>query len=237
MKNLSIIFVVAFLAFSLNLTANTCTTIPETNACNPNSWFKYPQKNTSIKQGQPLYVRIDPQNYRHIQYIDLFVNGKHVRRESQYPFEWTKGSGGGDYSLRNLRPGTYKLMARIKDNCGKFHEIQRVVFVRANTPQAPNKCGYSVDYKYPQKGEVFYYGSDVYVRIKTSDYQRIKYIDLFINGKFVRKEINYPYEWCKGSGNSDGYLRNLNRGTYQLKARVFDKCGGVREIKRTFYVR
>ena len=62
-------------------------------------------------------------------------------------------------------------------------------------------------------------------------------MQLYVNGKFVRKESSYPYEWAKGSGNTDNYLRNLKRGTYNLKARVKTKCGKWYEYYCKFYVR
>ena len=76
-----------------------------------------------------------------------------------------------------------------------------------------------------------------YHRHPVLQYQDIAEMQLYVNGKFVRKETQYPYEWCKGSGNSDGYLRNLKRGTYNLKVRVKTKCGKWYEYFCKFYVR
>ena len=240
MKNLALLFIVAFLAFSSNLSAETFTsndkncTTPHAN-CTWKSWFKYPKNNGSYEEGKAVYVRVDAQKYHDIEFMELYVNGKFIRKESSYPYEWCKGSGSSDSYLRHLKKGTYKLKCRIKDKCGKYHEIYCTIYVKGKN--GGTNCQYKAWFKYPQNGKYYPTGSDVYVRLDAQNYDKIKYTELYVNGKLVRKETSYPYEWAKGNGSSDGYLRKLKPGTYKLKARVYDKCGKYKDFYCTFYVK
>ncbi|MEM6378041.1 MAG: Ig-like domain-containing protein, partial [Bacteroidota bacterium] len=208
--------------------------------CAYRAWFKTPENGKKYKAGSTVYVKVDAQNYNKINYVELYVNGKLVRKESQYPYEWAKGSGSSDGYLRNLKAGTYKLKARVYDKCGKYKDLFATFYVigRENNPGGGNTaCKYKSWFKYPKNNGTYRYGDDVYVRVDTEKYQDIAEMQLYVNGKFVRKETTYPYEWCKGSGNSDSYLRNLKRGTYNLKVRVKTKCGQWYEYFCKFYVR
>ena len=241
MKNLLFILSLV-ISFSINATAETVSTAA---VCHWNSFFKYPQNNATFNSGKDVYVRVDAQKHYDIAFMELYVNGMYVRKESNYPYEWCKGSGNSDYHLRNLKAGTYKLKTRIKDKCGKYHEIYCTFHVKGNGHSPPNghhpphntNCHYKAWYKYPQNGKYYNTGSDVYVKLDAQNYHNIKYTELFVNGQFIRKETTYPYEWCKGSGNSDGHLRNMKAGTYKLKARVYDKCGKYKDYYSTFYVK
>ncbi len=233
MKNLAIILLAAFLTVSFNLSAETTTTT-STN-CTWKSWFKYPQNNKYYEAGKDIYVRVDAQKYQDIAQMELYVNNKFIRKESQYPYEWCKGNGTSDGYLRNMKAGTYKLKCRIKDKCGKYHEIYCTFYVKGGNNGG--HCEYKAGFKYPQNGKSYNAGSDVYVRLDAQNYNKIKYCELYVNGKFVRKETNYPYEWAKGSGNGDGYLRNMKPGTYKLKCRVYDDCGKYKDYYCEFMVK
>ena len=156
----------------------------------------------------------------------MYVNGKFVRKETSYPYEWCKGQGNSDGYLRNLKPGTYKLKCRVYDKCGKYKDYFCTFYIKGHDNGGDHTtCDYKGWFKYPQNGKSYNAGSNVYVYFDAQNYKNISYTELYVNGKFVRKENSYPYEWAKGSGNSDGYLRNLKPGTYKLKCRVYDKCG------------
>ncbi len=236
MKNLAILLILSFLTFSFNLTAETTTSEIESTACTWKSWFKYPKNNGSYEVGKSVYVRVDPQKYQDIEYMELSINGKLIRKESQYPYEWAKGNSGDNY-LRRLRPGTYKLKCKIKDRCGKFHEIYCTFYVKGNGNQQGGQCAYKAWFKYPENGKSYQVGSSVYVKVDAQNYKNIKYCELYVNGKLVRKESSYPYEWAKGNGNNDGYLRKLKAGTYKLQCRVYDNCGKYKDYYSTFYVK
>lgn len=239
MKNLTILTIIALLTSFTSLLAESAPVAGGSTSCTWKAWFKYPKSNSTYEEGKNVYVRVDPQNYHHIQYMEMYINGKFIRKESSFPYEWCKGSGNSDSYLRHLKPGTYKLKCKIKDKCGQYHEIYCTFYVKCNDGGQPegNYCDYKAWFKYPQNGKYFNPGSQVYVMLDAQKYHDIKYVELYLNDKYVRKETSYPYEWCKGSGNSDGYLRNLKPGTYKLKARVYDKCGKYKDYYCTFYVK
>ena len=244
MKDLIYLIVAIFLSLTIDasaLTASEGTSEEEISTCVWKAWFKYPKNHMTYEVGKSIYVRVDPQKYHDIEYMQLYVNGKFIRKESRYPYEWAKGMSGDNY-LRNLKKGTYKLKCKFKDKCGKWHEIYCTIYVKDNgvhDGSDPNhgNCPYKAWFKYPQNGKYFNKGSDVYVKVDAQKYQYIKYMELYVNGKFVRKEMQYPYEWAKGGGNGDGHLRNLKPGEYKLKARVYDKCGQYNDYFCTFYVK
>ena len=240
MKNLFLFFIAAFLAFTSDVSAKAVETTSESFTCNWNSWFKYPKNNATYDAGKSVYVRVDAQRHQDISFMELYVNGKFVRKETSYPYEWAKGSGSSDHYLRNLKPGTYKLKVRIKDRCGKYHEKYCTFRVKGGHDNGGNTgghCEYKAWFKYPSNGKTYRTGSDVYVKLDAQHYNKMKYVELYINGRLIRKETSYPYEWAKGSGNSDHYLRNMKRGSYSLKVRIKTKCGGWHEYYCKFYVK
>ncbi len=240
MKKTILIFLALFLNFSINLKGEKDVEISESFECTWKSWFKYPKNNSSIEENKAVYVRVDPSRYQDIAFMELYINGKFIRRENSYPFEWCKPSGFGDNYLRRLKKGTYKLKCRIKDKCGKYHELNCTIFIKGrstNRQTGRQNCSYTAGIKYPQNGKAFAFGSDVYVLLNVQDQQNILYTELFMNGKFIRRETSYPYEWAKGTGSNDASLRNLKAGTYRLKSRVYDKCGKYKDFYSTFYVK
>ena len=325
MKNLALISITffAFLITNMYGSASTETSTGFTH-CIWDAWFKYPSQNKSFPYGSDVYVRVDPKKYHDIAYMELFINGKYIRKESHYPYEWAKSNSNGDHLLRNMNPGTYKLKVKIKDKCGHVHYKHRTFYITPHegpnlchftnplidlswlkhiknkypnyviceykkngktyfkiypcgqnhctiywynchgtkvaqvhsshpTPHivkgahkikcwwkpcnSGNQCEWQSWFKYPQQNASYPKGADIYVRVDTKKHQDIEYIQLYINGKYVRKESYYPYEWAKGSGNSDHYLRDMHPGNYTLVAKIKDKCGKFHEIKTHFHVK
>lgn len=205
--------------------------------CEWESWFKNPNCGGSYNSGSDVYVKIDPKKYQDIEYIELYVNNQFVRKETSYPYEWCVGSGNSDSYLRHMQPGNYKLKARIKDKCGEYHEIFCDFYVKGHdNGGGHNQCDWKGWFKDPNCNGSYPQHKDVYVRYEIDKYQQIEWVELYVNNKLVRKETGYPYEWCKGSGNSDSYLRHLNKGTYNLKVKIKDKCGNYREEYCKFYI-
>ncbi len=98
-----------------------------TNTCKWNSWFEK-CKPYFKNHGYDLYVKIGTQKYQDIAYMELYINGQYVRKETNSPYEWGRPYSGGDHKLRNLQVGkTYYVKCRIKDRCGKWHEIKKTV--------------------------------------------------------------------------------------------------------------
>ena len=89
----------------------------------------------------------------------------------------------------------------------------------------------------PRNGKTYEVGSDIYTHIIPDQKDQIASISLYINGKYIRKEISFPFEWATGNDSNDKYLRNLKPGVYTLKARIKNKCGGVSWEECIFYIK
>ena len=113
--------------------------------------YKYPQKNKTYSVGSDVYVYVDAQNHKYIEYAELYLNGKKIRKEANYPYEWCKGGGSSDGYLRNLKPGTYKLECKIKDKCGKYKTITNVFYVKGEGGGGNGKCEFDAWYVYPKR--------------------------------------------------------------------------------------
>lgn len=323
MKNLINLLILLVLIFVGDLRASDC---------NWKSTFKYPQHGKTYEAGADIHALIVPVQKNHIASIDLYLNGKFIRKETSHPFEWCRGSGSTDKYLRNLKAGTYKLKAKIRDKCGGIHWVECTFYVREkfrsgregrcsfnnplkdlpwlkklhqqypdyiialhnkkgrplfrlypcnknrnywydcegnrlsnhqsgarlvkyiykdcspkveepNTNENPSggkpqePCETKGWFKYPKNNGTYRYGKDVYVRFDVAKYKDIEFVELYVNGKFVRKDTSFPFEWCKYPGKIDSLLRNLKRGTFNLKARLKTKCGDWSEESIKFYVR
>ncbi|MFT6783866.1 MAG: hypothetical protein ACJA1A_003808 [Saprospiraceae bacterium] len=71
----------------------------------------------------------------------------------------------------------------------------------------------------------FMAGDDVYVVGVADHHQDIEYMELFVNGNIVGKEVSEPYEWGRPNTGGDDELRNMAPGTYTLRLRIKTKCG------------
>lgn len=206
--------------------------------CNFKFWFKYPIANKHINKGEDIYVKVDVDNYKDVEYMALYINGKFVRKETSAPYEWGKPHSNGDNYLRRMHPGTYKILVKVRDRCGKTYEKYCIVEVK-NHHHNPNPvyCNFKAWFKYPVNKKYYYKGQDVYVKLDVDKYRDVEYVELFVNGRLIRKETSFPYEWGKPRGSGDHYLRNCRPGTYKLKVRIKDKCGKFHEKYCTFYVK
>lgn len=232
MKNTILITFALIVSLINGLSAKVNTTALDYTSCNWSSMFEYPKKH-SYNYGEDVYVKVKPQKHYDINYMEIWVNNKYIRKESQYPYEWGKPGSNGDQYLKNLNPGTYKIKCKIVDKCGQHHYIYYDFEVKGNYG---NTCNYKSWFKYPQNNKHYNYGCDMYVRVDCQKYQDVEYMELYLNNQYIRKESQYPFEWCKGSGNSDYKLRNLKKGCYHLKMKMKDKCGNYHEQECTFYV-
>lgn len=230
MKKLTLLIFALVSLFAVDLSADT--------ACYWDSYFSYPKDKGSYEVGKDVYVKVAPKKHQDISYMELYLNGKFIRKESSYPFEWCRPNSSGDNYLRNLKAGTYKLKVRIKDKCGKWHEKYCEFYVKGhhNNPN-PGYCEWDSWFKYPKDKQTFSEGKHVYVRVDPKKHQDIQYMELYVNSKLIRKESSYPYEWCRPNSNEDSYLRNLKDGTYKLKVRILDKCGKWHEKYCIIYVK
>ena len=234
MKNLTL-GLITFLLIGMNYLSAETDCISDAVKCNWESWFKYPEKNKTYYEGEDIYVRLDCKKYQDIEWVECYINGKLVRKESSWPYEWCKKGSSGDSYLRKMRKGTYKIECKIRDKCGEYHKVYHTITVKTKGG-GYNQCAYDVKFKYPQKSN-YYAGDDVYVALTVDNYKHIKHCELYINDRLVRKESKYPYEWAKKGYKGDDYLRKMSPGNYKLKCKVYDNCGKYKEYYHNFTVK
>ncbi|MEL6924158.1 MAG: hypothetical protein AAFO94_08930, partial [Bacteroidota bacterium] len=171
----------------------------------------------------------------YIKYMELYVNGKQVRRESSYPYEWCKKGRNDDVYLRKLKPGTYRIKVVVYDTCGKKSYKECVIYVDGHNNN-PVYCKINAKFRYPVLQKKYYEGQDCYVRLDIDRPDQVRHVELYVNGRFVKKEMNAPYEWARNNGNGDYQLRKLKRGTYKILCKIYDKCGKVHKKECTIVV-
>lgn len=203
--------------------------------CNYECWF-YNCK-PYYNEGEDVYVKVEAKKHQDIEWMELYCNGKLVRKETTYPYEWCKGSGNSDGYLRNMKPGNYKLFCKVKDKCGDYHEYYCEIVVKPHGGGGGHDhCEWNCWFEYPKSPSGCSYGKPLYVKFTPKKYHDIEWVELYCDGKLIRKETQYPYEWCKGSGNSDYYLRSLKKGQHKLMAKWLDKCGDYHQEYYSFNV-
>ena len=108
-----------------------------TSTCQSNSWYEQVGIHTknnlgvdidmnafyTISSGSDVYVKVAPEKNEDIEWMELYVNNRMVRRESTYPYEWCRPNQNGDFALRNIAIGSYVLRVNIMDECG--HNVER----------------------------------------------------------------------------------------------------------------
>ncbi len=228
MKNL-IYFFFLFLIFSTNVNAGKERSAVDFDACTWNFNFYKPNCGQTYPYGSDVYVKVNPQKYQDIDYMQLYVNNQYVRKESAYPYEWCKPNQHGDYKLRNLMPGIYHLKVRVKDRCGNWHEKTCTFHISGSNGNNTGNCNWNFNWSKPNCGQSYPKGSDIYCKVNPNKYQDIEWMDLYLNNVKIRRENAYPYEWCKHNQSGDSKLRNMQPGSYTLKVKVRDKCGNEHE--------
>ncbi|MEM6316237.1 MAG: hypothetical protein AAF960_01125 [Bacteroidota bacterium] len=230
MRNLILFFAFAFIAFFTTTTMAT----PTGGHCNGNYIYKTVKNGGVYAAGKDIYVKVGAQNHYDIQYMDLYINGYRVRREMNAPYEWGRPNGGGDQYLRNMKPGTYKLKCIATTRCGRTHKKEITIYVKKKNN---GYCNTNYWYMTAKHGQHCQKGKDLYVKVGAQKASDVEYMELYINGYRVRREMNAPYEWGRPNGGSDQYLRNMKPGTYQLKCKIKTRCGEIIWKKSTVYVK
>jgi len=230
MKNLKSIFFafIALVSFSFTVAAD------DGGYCNKNYYYKTVKNGDVYPVGKDVYVRVDAGNYRDIKHMTLYLNGYKIRTEMNAPYEWARPNSGGDHYLRNLKKGTYKLKCVVKTKCGGTYYKQIIFHVKAHC--APTYCNTNYWYMYGKHGSKCQKGKDLYVKVGAEKHQDVEYMELYINDRKVRREMNAPYEWGRPHGGGDHYLRNMRPGTYYLKCKIKTRCGEIIWKKSTVYV-
>lgn len=233
MRRLNLFFGILFLTFALSMFNNPV--FAGAIDCNWRSSFKYPQANAKFEAGKAVYVKVDAQKYQDIEYMELYVDGKLIRKESTYPYEWCKGNGKEDGYLRNLKAGVHKIECRIKDKCGKINKIETSITIDSGGPilQPGSQCRVSLSFNYPKTNGMIL-DSLFYVKADVVNQNEIEYVELFLNNTSLGKDTKYPFQWGKGAPISSRAPKYLQPGSYKLKAVIKDKCGEVKEVHSNF---
>ena len=221
MKNSIIFTFIALFSFAFSFTA-----IAGGN-CNKNYWYDNVRHGDTYQTGKNLYVKVKAQNRYDIKDMTLYINGHKIRTEMNAPYEWARPNAGGDNYLRNLQAGNYKLKCVVRTKCGGSYYKIIDFYVRGGHGGGNNGnyCAQNYRYMYGQNG--CQAGRDLYVKIGADNHQKVEWMELYINGYKVRREMSAPYEWGRPNGGGDQYLRNMQRGSYQLKCKIKTKCGDV----------
>ncbi|MEM9885733.1 MAG: Ig-like domain-containing protein [Bacteroidota bacterium] len=202
-------------------------------AGNPHVSFSKPNHGQHFPSGTNLYVKVNASDSDGIDYVKLYVNGHYVDREDHHPYEWGKPHKQSHHRLNNMQHGTYHLRAVAYDRHGNKGEKTITIYIDRNSHNnAP-----SVSFSKPYHGQHFPQGTDLYVKVNASDHDDyINYVNLYINGHFVDREDNHPYEWGKPHKHNHHRLNNMQPGTYHLKARAYDNYGRYTDKSITIYI-
>ena len=223
MKNLINFTFIALFSFVFNFAAIAA----DGGHCNKNYYYKTVRHGDTYNEGKDVYVKVNADNHYDIHSMTLYVNGYKVRTEMSAPYEWARPNSGGDNYLRNMKKGTYKLKCVVKTKCGQTYYKTITFYVKGHNGGGNNGnyCANNYYYKYGQNG--CQAGKDLYVKVGADYSQKVEYMELYINGYKVRREMSAPYEWGRPHGGGDHYLRNMRKGTYTLKCKIKTKCGDI----------
>ncbi len=202
------------------------------------AYFQYPANGRTFEFGSTIYVRVQVGSPAQVDRIVLYSNGARVRTEERDPYEWARSDGRGDNALRNLREGDYQLRAVVHDVCGQNHEYVSNFSIRPDETGGSadngqiNACNGNARFVRPSVGAVFDPDEDFDVEVTPERRQDIEHIELYVNDALIRREVRHPYEWGDRRGRLHQYLRTLPPGSYALRARVIDECGGETVVER-----
>lgn len=98
------------------------------------------------------------------------------------------------------------------------------------TPNSNLNAPPTVNFVEPSDGDNFPVGTDLYVNVNANDSDgTIQSVELYMNNTLVRAEILAPYEWGNSNEHDDSALKNLQQGTYTLRALATDNEGATAE--------
>lgn len=169
-------------------------------------------------------------NGRHnaIRKCTLLIEGRKVGVDTRYPFTWSSSQY---RALKNLAPGQHTLTCIAWDNCGNSQRFEKELCVgeKGEAPKGGGGSGGSCSpapwFKAPRVCK-FRGNFDVEVDVKNK--QIVRGVKLFVDGRFVSQENNYPFEWSTRKGR-DKKLRGLRRGNHKLTCVIMTTCGEVKE--------
>ncbi|TRX60196.1 DUF4955 domain-containing protein [Fulvivirga sp. M361] len=179
----------------------------------PGVSFVSPGRNEIIERGKKFKVEADAtDNDGTVSAVSLYLDDELVRMIAAPPYIWGTDPN-QDPHLFNLESGMHTLRLEAIDNDGlKAYDTRDIL---AN--QFPE-----VSFLTPANEQGFDFEANVLVKVAASDTDgSIARVDLYVNDKFHREELNPPYEWGVRS-DADAVLFDMPEGTYELKAVAYD---------------
>ncbi|NJL74422.1 MAG: hypothetical protein HC892_04645 [Saprospiraceae bacterium] len=155
--------------------------------------------------------------------VELFLDNRTVGVLTSAPFVWNANI----YSLlQNFIPGIYQFKAVATDNFGESTSATISVEILDNILPV-------ISFTTPTAGQTFMEGVNLNVQATATDADgTIASVQLFLNEQLVGTDVSVPYAW----GTSFSLLRNLQPGTYVLKATARDDFGETASTSITITV-
>ncbi|MEM9884318.1 MAG: Ig-like domain-containing protein [Bacteroidota bacterium] len=184
----------------------------------PNVSFASPTDGMTFTTGDNVAVSINASDSDgSIANVEFFYDGASQGTDSSAPYNW---------NINSISEGSHTLRAVATDNEGATRETSISITALA---EGQNLLP-SVSFDAPNNNQQFDEGHNLYVRVNASDSDgTIDKVDLYFDGQFVRAEAIAPYEWGEGTTHSDNLLRDLEPGTYSLRAVATDNEGATAE--------
>jgi hypothetical protein len=185
------------------------TSISPPNFCNSNLAFESPSDDDRPKSGDDVYVKVVAEQYKDIEWVDLYVNNEFWSKERTHPYEWGSPGSTTDAPLRNVSPGTYDLKCIYQTRCGDRHEITKTITVESSGPDfggdvvnKEEECPFIDEFSATSGSN-----GGVDLTISSNFYHEINRVDYFRNGQQIGSIFQSPFSFTdnNGSNNSDVY--------------------------------
>ena len=163
----------------------------------------------------------------------LNLNGQ----SGTYQVKWFDPRNGGNLkngSVTKVNGGTDRSLGNAPNN-GKQDWVILITKGGTTTPNENTKP--SVAFKTPTSNPRLESGYKLEVEVNaTDDDGNVKHVDLFINNKLVRREVNAPYNWGHAGSPNPNELNGLSDGSYNIRAVATDDDGATAETTFTLTI-
>lgn len=201
----------------------------------PTPIVKFPVPSMEVTEGySQLYMNIgaySPLLTADIEKVELYVNGRFIRKEGLALYEWGHG---GRTELLGLPIGTHTFKAVATDTEGRTAEATMPLTVVKKPEIKPVVS-------FPAELMSVYEGYDkLYLDIAATSPDSnnpIANVKLYINGNFIRQESVAPYEWGHDKSPDPSETTGLPIGVHTFTAVATDKAGRTSEASMELEVK